>query len=133
MVTKKSRAATEGQSHTCPNPLCGRVFANPLKAENLGLQNHEAYYACPYCLTEITLEKNSTTVEKKQKVETKKIKSELTKAQFKDEETAQPSKKMQGCAYHFGYLSERSEKGKIPEECIVCENIVQCMLKNVAG
>jgi hypothetical protein len=30
-------------------------------------------------------------------------------------------------------LSKRSSKEKIPEECMMCENIVQCMLKNVTG
>jgi len=34
------------------------------------------------------------------------------------------------CAYHLGFLSERSGKEKIPEECIVCKNIVKCMLKS---
>jgi hypothetical protein len=39
----------------------------------------------------------------------------------------------QSCTHHLGYLSERSSKEKIPEECMMCENIVQCMLKNVTG
>ncbi len=48
-------------------------------------------------------------------------------------EPAPADTKKSGCAHHFGYLSKRSTKEKIPEECIVCENIVQCMLKNVTG
>jgi len=30
-------------------------------------------------------------------------------------------------------LSERSRKEKIPDECMICEEIVQCMLKKVTG
>ncbi|MEM3565511.1 MAG: hypothetical protein QXK18_01370 [Candidatus Bathyarchaeia archaeon] len=35
------------------------------------------------------------------------------------------------CKYYFGYLSKRSSKESVPEECIVCEKIVQCMLKTI--
>ncbi len=38
-----------------------------------------------------------------------------------------------GCRHHFGYLSERSKSEALPEECIVCPKIVQCMLKSVSG
>ncbi|MFB3889249.1 MAG: hypothetical protein ACE14S_07135 [Candidatus Bathyarchaeia archaeon] len=33
------------------------------------------------------------------------------------------------CRKHFGYLSERSAKDGIPDECMTCKAIVQCMLK----
>jgi len=122
----------ENQSYTCPNPLCGRVFTSPVKAENLCSKNVEVYDACPFCLTEIILEKDSTTIEEKKNIETKKIGSEQPSIYSKKTPAESPPK-VQGCAHHFGYLSKRSSKEKIPEECMVCENIVQCMLKNVTG
>jgi PP-loop superfamily ATP-utilizing enzyme len=33
------------------------------------------------------------------------------------------------CRNHFGYLSERSLKQRIPDECMTCKEIVHCMLK----
>jgi hypothetical protein len=36
------------------------------------------------------------------------------------------------CSLHFGYLSERSKNENIPDECVVCENIVKCMLKKMS-
>jgi hypothetical protein len=33
------------------------------------------------------------------------------------------------CKNHFGYLSERSLKEQIPDECLTCKDIVHCMLK----
>ncbi len=33
------------------------------------------------------------------------------------------------CAHHFGYLSERGNKENIPDECMICQNIVKCMFK----
>ena len=33
------------------------------------------------------------------------------------------------CPYHFGYLSERSKGEDIPEKCMTCKRLVQCMFK----
>jgi hypothetical protein len=33
------------------------------------------------------------------------------------------------CLNHFGYLSERKTKEQIPDECLTCKDILQCMLK----
>jgi len=84
-------------------------------------------------LTEITLEKSSTTFEEKKNLKRKKTESEQASVDFKEKTLAESSPKVQGCIHHFGYLSNRSKKEKIPEECMICENIVQCMLKNVTG
>jgi hypothetical protein len=32
------------------------------------------------------------------------------------------------CGYHFGYLSERTSGEKIPEDCMVCEKMLDCMV-----
>lgn len=123
----------ENQSYTCPNPSCGRVFTNPIKAENLRSKDAEVYDACPFCLTEITLEKKAITIEEKKNLEKKKTKSEQASVYSKKETIAESPPKVQKCTHQFGYLSKRSAKEKIPEECMMCENIVQCMLKNVTG
>lgn len=132
-MTKKKEVVTESQSFTCPNPSCGRAFANPIKAENLGSEKAGSYYACPYCLAEITVEKGSSIIEEKQKLEVKEIKSKRARVHPAEKKPVQSAPKVKGCAHYFGYLSKRSSKEKIPEECIICENIVQCMLKNVTG
>jgi hypothetical protein len=50
-----------------------------------------------------------------------------------EEEKATPTAAKAECTHHFGYLSERSSKEKIPEECMDCTQIVNCMLKAVKG
>jgi hypothetical protein len=35
------------------------------------------------------------------------------------------------CQYHLGYLSEREHKEQIPDECISCKDILECMLKKM--
>lgn len=124
-ITKKK----ENHGFTCPNPSCGRTFANPIKAENLALKS-KVYDACPYCLTEITIETNLAIVEEK---EIPKTSSKLTVQKepivYEGKQMESPSKV--SCQYNFGYLSQRSTKEKIPEECMACEKIVQCMLQSV--
>jgi hypothetical protein len=122
----------ENQSYTCPNPSCGRVFTNPIKTENLCSKKAEVYDACPFCLTEITVE-NSAIIEEKENLEERKTRSEQANVDSTKETIAASPPKVQRCSHSFGYLSKRSAKEKIPEECMMCENIVQCMLKNVTG
>ena len=41
------------------------------------------------------------------------------------------SEKSVECNFHLGYLSERSSKEQIPNGCIMCKDIVPCMLKKM--
>jgi hypothetical protein len=119
----------------CPNRSCGRVFTSPLKAENIGSKKSGAYDACPYCLTEVTLEENPAVAQEKEKPKTKKVEAEVEELTVHPgaEKPVKAHPATLGCEHHFGYLSERSSKEKIPEECMTCEKIVQCMLKNVTS
>ncbi|MEM3626666.1 MAG: hypothetical protein QXZ25_01425 [Candidatus Bathyarchaeia archaeon] len=37
------------------------------------------------------------------------------------------------CPHSFGYLSQRRKGEKIPDECITCEKLLDCMLSEVKG
>jgi hypothetical protein len=99
-----------------------------LKAINLSLENPEPYLACPHCLTEIALKENLPTAETELNLNMEILKTTEDKAE--EEKTTEQSTKRQ-CTRHFGYLSERSSKEKIAEECMNCTEIVNCMLKAV--
>lgn len=47
------------------------------------------------------------------------------------EEQVEEPEKTSECPHHLGYLSERSSKGQIPDECMMCKEIVACMLKKM--
>lgn len=98
----------------CPNVSCHRTFAKPLKASNLQKQSGEPYDACPYCLTEITVddEEHGDAVEQN-----------CAPTVF------QNATKSPECKKHLGYLGERSVKEPVPDECMMCTAVVQCMLK----
>jgi hypothetical protein len=133
VIPKKKESNTESQNFACPNPSCGKVFSNPIKAENVSLKNAKPYDACPYCLTEINLATISAVGEEEPNQEAKPIKVERETSSVNEQKLEKTSPKAKDCARHFGYLSERSSKEKIPEDCMICENIVQCMLKAVTG
>jgi len=112
---------------TCPNLLCGKLFTKPLRALNLRQDPAEPYDACPYCLTEITSNDelsapNDILVEAEE--------AELEEDKPLVEQVELPGKSSE-CPYHLGYLSERSSKEQIPDKCMMCKDIVTCMLKKM--
>lgn len=78
-------------------------------------------------------EETSAIIKEEQKPEAKEMKIKEPSVRHMEEKPVLAPSKVEGCTHYFGYLSERSSKEKIPEECITCGNIVQCMLKKVTG
>ena len=130
-MQKKKQGAKEAK-FACPNSSCGLVFSKPLKVKRVGSEDSRSYDACPRCLTAITLEENAPFVATKSGVTVNDNEGREPVVSSSEETRAKSSATVQ-CAYHLGYLSERSKNEKIPEDCIVCQNIVQCMLKSVNG
>ena len=77
--------------------------------------------------------RNRETLEEELEPEVKRVQIRKAIEQIAIETPTQSEPKAKECARHFGYLSKRAPNEKIPEDCMVCENIVQCMLKNVTG
>ncbi len=134
MAGKKQAKVTLNHSYTCQNPSCSKVFSKPIKASNLSLEKVEAYDACPHCLTKIVGEEISSIDERKADLKVEDVQNEDKLGQALptiEKEIVERPPKIQ-CTHHFGYLSQRPKKEGIPEECMVCERIVKCMLKNVS-
>lgn len=99
-----------------------------MKTVNLSMDNPEPYLACPNCLTEVTLQEKPSVAETNLGSEAEAPKPSKESL---EKEVAAPHSAKTGCTHHFGYLSERSSKEKIPEDCMNCAEIVNCMLKAV--
>lgn len=114
----------EKKAFTCPNPSCNRTVDKPIKALNLQDNPPEPYYACPVCLTKIeTPELNTPTAPS--------ISTTPRREEAKEKEKPSEGRdKPESCPFYLGYLSERKQK-EIPEGCLVCRDIVSCMLKNM--
>lgn len=134
-IPKKKETPKDSPNFLCSNPSCGKTFTNPLKARNMGANNAKTFEACPYCLAEITVgmeddlieESKSAVRETKANIRTETVTKEARAA------LSSSGPKVEGCKRHLGYLSQRSSKEKIPEECIMCDKIVQCMLQAITG
>jgi hypothetical protein len=108
-------------SLTCPNNACGRVFDKPLKAINLQKSSKEPYNACPYCLTEVTLTKNKSIEEPAEEA--------TTKNPLSEEKPSQDQPQLASCPHYFGYMYEKEHKKQMPDECLLCPQIMPCMAK----
>jgi hypothetical protein len=108
----------EKRTLVCPNKACGKVFDNPLKTLKIhqGLEEH--YKACPYCLTEITI----TEMEGENPPE-----ETLSEPIFSNYESSKKEEKDFTCAHYAGYMSEKEHRLQIPEECMVCKDVIDCM------
>lgn len=42
-------------------------------------------------------------------------------------------KKETGCQLWFGYLSQKDKGQSVPQECVECEKVVECMLNQYHG
>jgi len=113
----------EKKTFTCQNPSCKRTFTTPLKTLNLQENPSELYFACPVCLTKI--DELTSKIQ-----ETQTLKPQLKESPQK-QSAAKKGEKPSSCGFHLGYLSERGQKEQIPDDCLVCPKIVDCMLKRM--
>ena len=99
---------------------------------NLQQDSEEPYDACPYCLTEIILEDESSVTydEPEETFEPEEAETEVEEAVDVKEQVETPEAPSE-CAHYLGYLSEKSSKEQIPDECMMCKDIVTCMLKKM--
>jgi hypothetical protein len=109
----------EKKTFVCQNTACQQTFTVPLKTLNVQANPTEPYYACPFCLTK--LEEPTLNLP-----QSRPVKQESQKKQ-KDNDGEKPS----GCRFHLGYLSERVQNAQIPDDCLLCKSIVECMLKKM--
>ena len=108
---------------TCPNPSCRKVFTTPLKTTNLWQDSAEPYVTCPYCLTKIT----EAQIEADNKPE-----SVLVDTVLPTEKPTVNKEIASACHYHLGYLSEQKHKEQIPDECLVCKDISECIHRKMS-
>lgn len=112
----------EKKTFACPNISCKKVFTTPLKTLNLQENPSEPYNACPFCLSKIE--------SSERKIQEKPSQLEVPQKPARsvcDQGLPKSNEKHAACQFHLGYLSERTQK-EIPENCLVCKNIVECML-----
>ena len=98
---------------------CGEEFEAPLFAVVSSGSLLEKYYACPNCLSKVGGVENNKTVEAVE-AEAKDEKSQRMEGESKMEEAV-------ACAHHLGYLKRRPKNTPVPEECLTCTKMIDCI------
>ena len=96
-------------------PACGAAFEKGIELTNLSLAPRQTYLACPFCFSRLKNEPDKEVISPT-------FSEEPLKSPQNVEEV--PSK----CPHHFGYLKERPKNAPIPDECLTCKKMVQCII-----
>ena len=104
----------DGNHCTCDE--CGEMFQKPLLATVMSNDSSQKYYACPRCLTKVS------EVKAQEKEENKEAspKRDLIQAGTESESAAK-------CQHFLGYLKKRPKDTSIPDQCLTCSKMVECL------
>jgi hypothetical protein len=111
----EERSLTEGAS-LCLCNECGKPFQKPLLATVMSQGSSQRYYSCPRCLTKVG------EIEAKEKEESKETAPtrDLKKGGARLENDVK-------CQHFMGYLKRRPKDTPIPDECLTCSGMVECL------
>jgi hypothetical protein len=110
-------------SFNCPSEDCGHVFSHPLIALQIQKGEEIEFYACPRCLSKIAVEEDSMFSDLNG--------LEDAVAGASEPEQVLPHEASSGCRHYLGYLGERDSRTVIPEECMICKDLMDCMHRKV--
>jgi len=115
----------------CPCVHCGRVFSEPVWLTDLSSKpREETYYACPFCFSRLEIDgilgdsersggKSRTGAE---------FSASASKGKGSEKMSGEKKAAIPECPHQFGYLRSRSKGSEIPDECLTCPKILQCMV-----
>jgi DNA-directed RNA polymerase subunit RPC12/RpoP len=96
---------------------CGEEFDAPLLAMVFSDYLVEEYYACPKCLSKVR------SVERQEE----QVEAEEEEANSLGMPIEEPAGDAMGCRHHLGFLKSRPKSTPIPEECLTCSKMIECM------
>jgi DNA-directed RNA polymerase subunit RPC12/RpoP len=113
---------------------CGRAVPSPVRLTNLTHKpKEETYYACPFCFSRLETEEVPDHLEcvhghsglnASSAVNVLHSRSEKNATKFAETSST-------NCAHGYGYLNNRPKDASIPDECLTCARILQCMTKSL--
>jgi DNA-directed RNA polymerase subunit RPC12/RpoP len=95
---------------------CGEGFLKPLLTTLSSSGRSQIYYACPRCLTKV----NVVTHEHDEQQE-----EPRAEPQRLEPETTEELK----CQHFFGYLKKRPKNMPVPDTCLTCDKMVECLVR----
>lgn len=96
---------------------CNRTFSKPILATLSSCRQVQTYYACPHCLTKIAKTKNP---------KGKRGKGDLSTVEKVGKAASMLESDVE-CKHFLGYLKKRPKDTSIPDECLLCEKMIECL------
>jgi len=114
----------------CVYERCGKSFTAPVRLTDLSHKpRSETYYACPYCFSKMDESEHDISHELKlaradgyETVTSDNSRRHITQKENEKQEIAVE------CPHHVGYLKKRSKDESVPDSCLTCPKILQCMV-----
>jgi DNA-directed RNA polymerase subunit RPC12/RpoP len=101
---------------------CSGTFQKPIVATVSSRGYVTTYYACPRCLSKISDVKQHKDEEDEEEKGTLVALGKVKKiAVAKHEENV-------SCKHFLGYLKKRSKDSAIPDDCLTCDKMIECMV-----
>lgn len=97
---------------------CGENFERPILATIVSGGSSRTYYACPRCLTkvwDIKHQKDDRNMEEKKA-------STIIVHKAKESESNETE-----CGHFLGYLKKRPKNTPIPDDCLTCNKMIECL------
>ena len=107
---------SKNDSLTCDG--CGENFERPILATIVSNGSSKTYYACPRCLTKV----GDLKPQKDDRSRGEEKASTITVHKAKESES-----KEVGCEHFLGYLKKRPKNTPIPDECLTCNKMIECL------
>jgi hypothetical protein len=103
---------------------CNGTFQKPLLATVSARGCVKTYYACPRCLSkvgDVKQRKDEDEEEEGERDVSIAIEKVKKLAVAKHEDSVK-------CTHFLGYLKKRSKEAPIPDECLTCDKMIECMV-----
>jgi DNA-directed RNA polymerase subunit RPC12/RpoP len=94
---------------------CGEDFLKPLLTTLSSSGHSQIYYACPRCLTKVNV------VTHQHEEQHEEHRNEPRKPTTLEEEFK--------CQHFFGYLKKRPKDMPVPDACLTCDKMVECLVR----
>jgi DNA-directed RNA polymerase subunit RPC12/RpoP len=108
---------------------CGEPVETPLLAMIISKSTTEKYYACPKCLSKITNISKEPEMKEALEIDVDEntLKNEIAEPERLQVSTEGNVEGPKSCLHFLGYLKQRPKDKPIPEECLTCSNMIDCM------
>jgi len=96
---------------------CNGTYQEPILATVSSRGSVQTYNACPRCLSKVSEVKHQRSEEGEQASISM---GAVKKVAMKSEENVK-------CSHFLGYLKKHSKSTPFPDECLVCDKMIECM------